>query len=101
MRDEPVNLFEYEVMARGVLRGMVYDYYASGAHDEITLRENRAAYERIRLHYHVLRDVSTRDLSTTVLGEPVSMPILIAPTAFQGMAGGEAEVATARAAGAA
>jgi 4-hydroxymandelate oxidase len=62
---------------------MGYDYYASGANDEITLRENRAAYERITLLPRMLVDVSVRDMSTTVLGEPVSMPILIAPTALQ------------------
>jgi isopentenyl diphosphate isomerase/L-lactate dehydrogenase-like FMN-dependent dehydrogenase len=65
---------------------MAYEYNASGANDEITLRENRAAYERIALLPHMLVDVSVRDMSTTVLGGPVSMPILIAPTALQGMA---------------
>ncbi len=75
--------------------------YASGANDEITLRENRAAYERIMLLPRMLVDVSVRDMSTTVLGEPVSMPILIAPTALQGLAHPEGEVATTKAAGAA
>lgn len=100
-RLEPVNLGEFEALARQRLPAMAYDYYAGGAHDEITLRENRAAYDRITLQYHVLRDVSQRDCSTTVLGERVSMPILIAPTAFQAMAHPDGEVATARAAGAA
>lgn len=77
---------------------MVYDYYAGGAHDEITLRENRAAFERLSLHYHVLRDVSERSLETRILGQPLSMPVLIAPTAFQQLAWPEGEVATARAA---
>src|SRR5690606_39494403 len=77
---------------------MVYDYYAGGAHDEITLQENRAAFDRIQLRYRVLRDVSSRSLTTEVLGEEVSMPVLIAPTAFHQLATEEGEVATARAA---
>jgi 4-hydroxymandelate oxidase len=80
---------------------MARAYYASGANDEITLRENHAAYDRIALRYHVLRDVSQRDTSTTVLGEQVSMPILIAPTAFHGMAHPDGEIPATRAAGAA
>jgi 4-hydroxymandelate oxidase len=96
-----INLEELEARARGVLPKVAYDYYASGANDEVTLRENRAAYERITLLPHMLVDVSARDLGTTVLGEPVSMPILIAPTALPGLANPEGEVATTKAAGAA
>ncbi|MPZ14381.1 MAG: alpha-hydroxy-acid oxidizing protein [Chloroflexi bacterium] len=95
---EPINLFEYEALAREQLAPMAYDYYASGAHDEVTLRENRAAFDHIRLRYRVLVDVSRRDLSTTVLGEPLSMPVLVGPTAFHRMAHPDGEVATARAA---
>src|SRR4051812_48397997 len=95
---EPINLLELETLARDCLTPLVYDYYASGANDEITLRENRAAFDRIRLRPRVLVDVSRRDLSTTVLGQSVSLPVLIAPTAYQGMAHPEGEIATARAA---
>jgi 4-hydroxymandelate oxidase len=98
---QAINLGELEERARAVLPQMVYDYYASGANDEVTLRENRAAYERITLLPRMLVDVSARDLGTTVLGEPVSMPILIAPTALHGLAHSEGEVATTKAAGAA
>ena len=59
------------------------------------------AYERITLLPRMLVDVSERHMGTTALGEPVSMPILIAPTAFQGLAHPEGEVATVKAAGAA
>jgi 4-hydroxymandelate oxidase len=62
------------------------------------LRENIAGFDRWRLLYRVLSDVSHRDLSTTVLGHPVSFPILVAPTAMQKMAHPDGEVATARAA---
>jgi 4-hydroxymandelate oxidase len=100
-RIDAINLCELEERARAVLPQMSYDYYASGANDEITLHENRAAYERIKLLPRMLIDVSARDMSTTVLGEPVSMPILIAPTALQCLAHPDGEIATSKAAGAA
>jgi hypothetical protein len=80
---DAINLWELEARSRELLPQIAYDYYASGANDEITLRENRAAYERITLLPRMLVDVSVTDMSTTVLGELVSMPILIAPTALQ------------------
>jgi isopentenyl diphosphate isomerase/L-lactate dehydrogenase-like FMN-dependent dehydrogenase len=83
---EAINLLELEMKARELLPQTAYDYYVSGANDEITLRENRVAYERITLLPRMLVDVSQRHMGTTALGEPVSMPILIAPTAFQGLA---------------
>lgn len=95
---EPIHLGEFETIAAARLPRMVYDYYAGGAHDEITLGENRAAFNRLRLRYRVLRDVSRRDASTEVLGEKLSMPVVIAPTAFHQLATEEGEVATARAA---
>jgi FMN-dependent dehydrogenase len=84
-RIDVINLDELEERARELLPQMAYDYYASGANDEFTLRENRAAYERIALLPRMLVDVSVRDMGTTVLGEPVSMPILIAPVALPGL----------------
>jgi len=62
------------------------------------LRENRAAWDRIALHYKVLVDVSALSMNARVLGHDVSMPLLIAPTAFHGLACEEAEIATATAA---
>jgi 4-hydroxymandelate oxidase len=96
-----VNVFDFEPVARDRLSALAYAYYASGANDEITVRENRAALDRRPLHYRVLVDVSQRDAAATVLGQPVTMPILVAPTAFHGLAHPEAELATTRAAGAA
>jgi 4-hydroxymandelate oxidase len=98
---EPINIFELEARARERMELQSFDYYASGAHDEVTLRANRAAFERLAIAYRVLVDVSQRDLATTVLGMPVAMPMLVAPTAFHCLATPEGEVATARAAGAA
>ena len=67
---EAINLFELETKARELLPQAAYDYYASGANDEITLRENRVAYERITLLPRMLVDVSKRHMGTNALGEP-------------------------------
>jgi len=98
---DPINLFDLEASAREKLSREAYDYYASGAHDEVTLRENRAAFDRLSLAYRVLVDVSRRDMAATVLGQPVAMPVLVAPTAFHRLATPDGELATVRAAGAA
>jgi 4-hydroxymandelate oxidase len=94
----PINLFEYEELAKQNLSRMAYDYYSSGAWDEVTLRDNRAAFERIKLRPRMLVDVSKRDLSTSVLGQTLQFPLLVAPMAFQCLAHPEGEVATAKAA---
>jgi 4-hydroxymandelate oxidase len=94
-----VNLFELERLAQEKLAQPAFDYYISGANDEITVRENHAAYERIRLAPRMLVDVTKRDTSTTVLGQNISMPIMIAPTAFQRMAHPDGELASTKAAG--
>ena len=94
-----LNLRELEELARERLTPLAYDYYASGAHDEATLRDNVAAWARVPLNYRVLVDVSSRDTATTVLGTRVAMPVLVAPTAFHRLACAEGELATARAAG--
>jgi 4-hydroxymandelate oxidase len=89
---------DFEEAARERLPGMVFDYYAGGAGDEWTLRENRRAFDRWVVRPRVLVDVSKVDPSTTVLGEPIPFPIVLAPTAFQRLAHPEGELATARAA---
>ena len=96
---EPINISDYEALARAHMEPANWDFYAGGSDDEITLRANRTAFERIRLRPRVLVDVNVCDVRTTVLGTPVSMPILIAPTAYHGLAHPEAECATAQAAG--
>jgi isopentenyl diphosphate isomerase/L-lactate dehydrogenase-like FMN-dependent dehydrogenase len=92
-----VTVEDFHERARELLPKSVYDYYAGGAGDEWTLRENRAAFERFALLPRVLVDVSAVDLSTRVLGQQVSLPVLAAPTALHRMAHPEGEVATARA----
>ncbi|MFQ4142265.1 alpha-hydroxy acid oxidase [Chlorogloeopsis sp. ULAP02] len=96
--NKPLNLFEYEKRAADCLSQMAWDYYSSGAWDEITLRDNRAAFTRIKLRPRVMVDVSDRLLATTILNQPLQMPLLIAPMAFQCLAHREGELATATAA---
>ncbi|HEX8692008.1 MAG TPA: alpha-hydroxy acid oxidase [Longimicrobium sp.] len=97
----PRNLEEYEAAARAVLPRDVYDYYAGGAEDERTLRANRDAYGWFYLRPRVLVDVGAVDLSVELLGERLSLPVLLAPTAFQRLAHPDGELASARAARAA
>jgi isopentenyl diphosphate isomerase/L-lactate dehydrogenase-like FMN-dependent dehydrogenase len=96
-----VNISDFENLAKEKLTQMAYDYYSSGANDEITLRENIDAYKRIFLKYRILVDVNKLDMSTEVLGHKISMPVMIAPTAFHKLAHTEGEVAVSKAAGAA
>ena len=93
-----LNLDELEARARERLDPMLFDYIAGGAADEWTLAENRAAWSRVRLLPRMLRGVADRSMATTVLGTPVSMPVLVPPMGFQGLCHPEAETATARAA---
>jgi 4-hydroxymandelate oxidase len=95
-----LNLAEIELAARERLTPLAYEYYVGGANDEVTIRENRSAFERLALRYHVLVDVTKRSTSTTVLGTRVDFPVLVAPTAFQRLACDDGEIATARAASA-
>uniref|UniRef100_A0A8D0KP83 (S)-2-hydroxy-acid oxidase n=1 Tax=Salvator merianae TaxID=96440 RepID=A0A8D0KP83_SALMN len=97
MSEKPICIADFEQHAKKCLRKSVYDYYKSGADDQQTLAENVAAFSRIRLYPRMLRNVSALDLSTTVLGQKVSMPICVAATAMQCMAHADGEIATARA----
>jgi isopentenyl diphosphate isomerase/L-lactate dehydrogenase-like FMN-dependent dehydrogenase len=83
-------------MARERLPRTVYDYYAGGAEDEVTLAGNREAYRRLALRPRVLVDVSGIDTSLQLLGHDLRHPILLAPTAFQRLAHPDGELATAR-----
>lgn len=93
-----INLFDYEREAEKRIPPAHWGYIAGGANDEVTLGANRAAFDRILIRYRTMVDVTTRDLRTTVLGTPVSMPVLVAPTAMQKLAHDGGECATARAA---
>ena len=98
--NDPVNVFEFEPLARAKMERTAWDYVQGGSEDEVTLRANRSAFEKIFLRPRYLVDVRQRDLSTLVLGQPISFPLLLAPTAYHRLAHPEGELATARAAGA-
>ena len=98
--DRLVNIDDVEAAAVRRLPGPIYDIVAGGAADEVTLRANRVALASLRLRPRTLRDLPGRDLSTTVLGQQISMPVLLAPVGFQRMLHRDAELASARAAAA-
>ena len=91
---------DYEEPARALIPAEIYDYIAGGAGDEWTLGENRAAFERWSLRPRMLRGIAPEhlDLSAELYGVEVSMPVLIAPWAYQRGVHPEGEAATARAA---
>ncbi|HSJ65711.1 MAG TPA: alpha-hydroxy acid oxidase [Gemmatimonadaceae bacterium] len=93
-----INIDDLEAGAREAVDAMIYDYYAAGAHDEITARENNAAFRRLALVPRVLVDVARRDGSIQLLGARHDSPLLIAPMAMQRLAHPDGELATARAA---
>jgi isopentenyl diphosphate isomerase/L-lactate dehydrogenase-like FMN-dependent dehydrogenase len=98
MTTEPVNVSDYERLATDRLPEGPLGYYAGGAGDERTLRENVAAYARHALRPRVLVDVSDVSTATTVLGTEISMPVIVAPVALQKMAHADGECGMARAA---
>lgn len=93
-----LNIADYARAAAAKLPRDVLDYFDGGSLDEITLRENAEGWRRLALHYRVLAGVGERDLATTVLGQSISIPIVVAPTAFHKLACDQGEIATARAA---
>jgi isopentenyl diphosphate isomerase/L-lactate dehydrogenase-like FMN-dependent dehydrogenase len=85
---EVLELAALERQARERLDVAAYDYFAGGAEDELTLAANPAAWARLRLRPHVLRDVGTVSTSTTVLGAPVGLPVLVGPIVWGLATGG-------------
>jgi isopentenyl diphosphate isomerase/L-lactate dehydrogenase-like FMN-dependent dehydrogenase len=95
---EPVCVADFEALAESTLEAGAFGYYAGGAGDEQVVAGNVEAWRRLRLRPRVLVDVSQVTTETTVLGTPVSMPLLVAPTAIQRLAHPDGELAMARAA---
>ena len=95
-----INVADYFERAAAEVDPKIWCFFEGGADDEVTLRANRAAYGRWRFRPRVLVDVGEVSTRTTVLGTPVSMPLLVAPVAMQQLLDPEGEVATTRAAAA-
>lgn len=95
------DVMQFEPLARKRLSQMAYDYLRSGGADEITMRENRLGFERLRLAPRVLVDVSKIDTHVSLFGCELEFPMLLAPIAYHRLFHPEGELATARGASAA
>ncbi len=96
-----LSLPELEAVARQRMPAMAYEYVASGAADEVTVRWNREAYDRIALRPRMLAGVEAPVTGVSIFGTPLAFPIMLAPTAYHKALHPEGELATARGAGAA
>jgi L-lactate dehydrogenase (cytochrome) len=94
----PASYEDYRELARRRLPRQLFDYIDGGSFSEVTLAANRDDLHRLKFRQRVLRDVSERSLSTTVMGEHLSLPLILAPVGFGGMFAQRAEVQAARAA---
>ena len=90
------NIYEYELASQEVLSAMAHSYYSGVARDGITLKANRNAWDELYLYYRVLVDVSHRHTSTRILDQDMKAPVLVAPTAFHGLAHPKGELETAQ-----
>jgi L-lactate dehydrogenase (cytochrome) len=97
----PATVRDYRELARRRLPRQLFDYVDGGAYEEVTMRANVGDLERVLLRQRVMRDVSTRDQATEVLGQPLASPIILAPVGLAGMCAPRGEVQAARAAQAA
>lgn len=95
------SAIDYREIARRKLPRFLFEYIDGGSYDEVTLGANRDDLKRIALRQRVLRDVSGIDLSTTLFGQKMSMPVALAPIGLAGLAARRGEVQAARAAEAA
>lgn len=93
-----INIDDLRRLAKRRLPRAVFDFADGGAEDEQTLRANRLDFSKVVFRPRVLVDVTHRDQSTTILGQPVSSPLIIAPTGLAGMMWPRGEIAAARAA---
>lgn len=97
----PLTVAEYEPLARARVEPGAWDYQAGGAGDELSLADNVAAWNRIKLRPRVLVDVSSRDLRTSAFGVALDHPVIVAPTAAHQLSHADAERGSARGAAAA
>ena len=96
---EPItSIMDLRAQAQRRVPRAFFEYADRGSYDESTLRENRAALDRLRFRQRVMIDVDQRSLATDIVGQPVSMPLAIAPTGLTGLQCGSGEILGARAA---
>lgn len=94
----PASIDDYRELARRKLPRQIFDYVDGGAFAESTMAANRDDLRHIQFRQRILRDVSVRSLATTVLGEELALPLILAPVGFGGMLARRAEVQAAKAA---
>lgn len=92
------NIFDLRAQAQQRMPKGLFEFVDRGTEDEVSLRNNRAAFERIQFKPRTLVDVSGRNQDITLFGRPHKMPIVIAPTGIAGLLWHEGEIALARAA---
>jgi L-lactate dehydrogenase (cytochrome) len=97
----PATASDYRELARRRIPRQLFDYVDGGAYDEVTMRANVADLQKVLLRQVVMRDVSVREPSVEVLGQPLALPVILAPVGLGGMLAPRAEVQAARAAEAA
>ena len=96
---EPItNVMDLRARARRRVPRAFFEYADRGSYEEVTLHENRAAFHRLQLRQRVMENVDERSLATDIIGQPVSMPLAIAPTGLTGLQHGSGEIHGARAA---
>ncbi len=93
-----VSVADLRSIAKRRLPHGVFDYIDGGAEDELTLASNTEAYRRVTFRPRVLRDVGEIDMTSSLLGKPLSFPLVLAPTGFTRIADPEGELAVARSA---
>jgi (S)-mandelate dehydrogenase len=99
--DQAVNIEDLRTIAKRRLPRFAFDYLDGGAEDELTLRRNEAAFRELRWRWRTLVDVSRRTLSTRLLGAPSALPVVVGPTALNGLFWRDGDLEIARAASAA
>ncbi len=93
LMEAPLNLHEYEAAAKAMLSPMVYDFIAGGSCDEVTLRANRAGFDRWSIVPRVMRGIPSISTATQLLGHEIASPIVVGPTSLHKLVCREGELA--------
>ena len=92
------SIFQFEQEAEKILPLNIYNFFAGGAGEELSLKENIASFDKLKLIPRVLKEIDSCNLSTQLLGQDIDFPVLVAPMAFQNLVHRQGEIAVAKAA---
>ncbi len=98
---KPVSVIDYRALAKKRLPHFLFEYFDGGSYAEATLRRSTADLEIVALRQRILRDISTLDLSTTLFGQKMALPVALGPIGLAGIAARRGEIQAAKAAHAA